>query len=144
MTKIIVPMMVADGSLGGMFSAERWAYAGEMTLLGMLMVLAVLGLLWIILSAFRYVMSGKDTKVKPEKHTESAPSKGADFPKFEAPAVPASQTADNEALIAAITAAIAAYRTAEGMSEAEAGAFRVVSFRSVRSVGGGRGWNAKH
>ena len=38
--------------LGGAFSPERLSYAGQMTLLGMLMVFLVLAILWGILTLF--------------------------------------------------------------------------------------------
>ena len=48
--------------------------------------------------------------------------------------------ADDGELIAVITAAIAAYRASEeGMSAAEAGGFRVVSFKRAST---GRAWNS--
>ena len=48
--------------LGGAFSAARWAYAGEMTLLGMVMIFMVLGALWGILAIFSQVMTKKAAK----------------------------------------------------------------------------------
>ena len=46
-------------NLGGSFSSERLALAGQMTLLGMVMIFAVLGLLWGVLAVFQKVMAGR-------------------------------------------------------------------------------------
>lgn len=106
----------------------------QTVVLGMGMVFAVLGLLWAILSVFKLVFAGKSpkepkpVKVKPvkEKPVEKA-----------APA-PVAQAQDDGALIAVITAAVAAYMAESG--EEYTGGFRVVSFARVR---GGKPWNSK-
>ncbi len=124
--------------LGGAFSAERWGYAGQMTLLGMVMIFAVLSILWIILSLFKVVFAkGESTpKKKAEKVEQTA--KHAEPAPVVVP-TPVVQHTDEE-LVAILTAAVAAYIESEGQSESYAGGFRVVSFRRV---GGGRSWNAK-
>ena len=128
-------MMALSTTLGGAFSAERLAYAGKMTLLGMMMIFAVLGLLWAVLAIFKVVFAGKSPKkvdapkepkeTKQPKAQENAP----------APSAPTAAPTEDLSLIAVLTAAVAAYREAEG----ESGGFRVVSFR--RTSGGA--WNAK-
>lgn len=124
--------------LGGAFSPERWVYAGQMTLLGMVMVFAVLAILWIVLSLFKVLFVKREEE--PQKN-EAAVEK-AEKPVEIAPVVtpaPVSAHTDEE-LVIILTAAVAAYIESEGQSESYAGGFRVVSFRRV---GGGRSWNAK-
>ena len=125
-------LAVTNGAadLGGAFSPERLAYAGKMTLLGMLMVFAALAILWGILALFK-VFFAKEEKV-PKKQVVDAPVQAA-------PVVEEEKQNDDE-LIAVLTAAVAAYIESEGLSETYAGGFRVVSFHRV---GGGRSWNAK-
>ena len=91
--------------------------------LGLATVFAVLALLMIVLYLFRIIFYREK---KPEPKTTPAPA-----PKhIEAPAPvktePETPNSDDGALIAAITAAIAAYTSGD---EAFASGFRVVSFR---------------
>ncbi len=91
--------------------------------LGLATVFAVLALLMIVLYLFRIIFYREK---KPEPKTTPAPA-----PKhIEAPAPvkaePETPKSDDGALIAAITAAIAAYTSGD---EAFASGFRVVSFR---------------
>ena len=125
------------------FSGEAWKYAGEMTLLGMGMIFSVLALLWGILAIFKLVFVGKSPKApkqpkapKVEKKEEPSASQANDdvISAVIAAGIQAYET-DNTALIAVLTAAVAAYRAEEGSE----GGFRVVSFK--RSSG--RAWNAK-
>lgn len=129
-------VLAADYSnLGGAFSPERLELAGQMTLLGMVMVFAVLAILWAILAIFQRVMAGKSEK--PEEKPQAAP---ASAPVAEAAPVAASN--DDEIIAAVIAAAVAAYMADEGNTEAAYnGGFRVVSFRRVQ---GGKAWNSKH
>lgn len=117
-------------SLGGAFSPERWALAGEMVLVGMGMVFAVLAILWAVLTVFKVVFA------KGEKKERSAPVVQTEAPASEPE--PEIYVAGDEELIAVITAAVAAYRAGEG--EEATGGFRVVSFRRAN---GGKAWNAK-
>lgn len=120
--------------LGTAFSGARWAYAGKMMLLGMVMVFAVLGLLWAVLTVFKLVMVGKTPKeAKPEEPKSVAPT-------VTSASVPVPKALSDEELVAILTAAVAAYRASEGMDAVDAGAFRVVSFRRAAS---GRAWNAR-
>ena len=115
------------------FSADAWGYAGQMTLLGMLMVFSVLAILWGVLAIFKLVFAGKTPKEKKLEPVKSAPAP--------APAVqtaPATVQNDDAELVAIITAAIAAYRQNEG-ADASEGSFRVVSFKRT----GARAWNSK-
>ena len=69
-------MMALSADLGGAFSAARWAYAGKMTLIGMLMIFAVLASLWAVLAIFKVVFAGKTPKeAKPKKSTTKTPAK---------------------------------------------------------------------
>ena len=122
-------------NLGGSFSSERLALAGQMTLLGMVMIFSVLGLLWAVLAIFQKVMAGRT--VKPAPAPKSAPAADP------APvAAPVAESDDNEVIAAIIAAAVAAYMADEGNAEtAYNGGFRVVSFRRVQ---GGKAWNSKH
>ena len=121
---------VAD--MGGAFSPERLALAGQMTLLGMAMIFAVLSALWGVLAIFKLIFA------KPEKKVKAAPA-----PKPEPVVVPepvVAPAASNDAeLIAVLTAAIAAYEASQG-NEVAPGGFRVVSFRRAN---GGKAWNSK-
>ena len=124
---------VATEDLGGAFSPERWSYAGQMTLLGMVMVFAVLALLWLILAIFEKAMS-KESVTSVEKPV-SVPT-----PIVETP--PVAVSSDDEVIAAVIAAAVAAYMAGEGNTEsAYSGGFRVVSFRRVQ---GGKAWNSKY
>lgn len=122
-------------NLGGSFSSERLALAGQMTLLGMVMIFSVLGLLWGVLAIFQKVMAGRT--VKPAPAPKSAPAADP------APvAAPVAESDDNEVIAAIIAAAVAAYMADEGNAETACnGGFRVVSFRRVQ---GGKAWNSKH
>ncbi len=122
--------------LGPRFSPERWAYAGKMTLLGMVTIFAVLSLLWLIISGFSKVMGNRGS-------AKSAPKESAKPASVPAPAVapsPVSTPAATQdaALIAVITAAIEAYRS-ENEPNAIPGGFRVVAFRRKNNAAS---WNA--
>ena len=120
-------------NLGGAFSSERLALAGQMTLLGMVMIFAVLGLLWGVLAVFQKVMASKN-----QKH--AAAPKAAPAPVVEAPVAATSN--DDEVIAAVIAAAVAAYMADEDNTQtANSSGFRVVSFRRVQ---GGKAWNSKH
>ena len=124
----------ALSDLGGAFSPERLALAGQMTLLGMGMIFAVLATLWGVLAIFKLIFA------KPEKKKEK-PAPAA--PKAEPVVVPepvvAPAATDDAELIAVLTAAIAAYEASLG-NEVAPGGFRVVSFRRAN---GGKAWNSK-
>ena len=118
--------------MGGAFSPERLALAGQMTLIGLGMVFAVLAILWAVLSIFKMIFA------KPEPKRQTPPASVAPQPKAVESAPIVSAAGDDE-LIAVITAAVAAYIASEE-PEAYQGGFRVVSFRRAN---GGRAWNAK-
>lgn len=109
---------------------ERLAFAGMVTLEGLGMIFAVLALLWGILELFRVFMDPKKKAPKTEEQPAAVPAE-------ETPAVVAES--DDAALIAVISAAVAAYLEAEG-NETYSGGFRVVSFKRA---GNGSAWNQK-
>ena len=118
--------------MGGAFSAERLALAGQMTLLGMGMVFAVLAILWAVLVVFKLIFA----KPEPKKKAEPAPrSEPVVIPE----PVAVEEQADDGELIAILTAAIVAYEASCG-NEVAPGDFRVVSFRRAN---GGKAWNSK-
>ena len=115
----------------GLSLAEKFSLSGEMLLRGMGTVFMVLVILWGCLSLFKVFSTpekpakapkpeAKKTAPKEEKKTVPVPAP--------APAEPAAapvQT-DDAAVIAAICAAIEAYRAEEGLSGLP---YRVVSFK---------------
>ncbi|MBR2354388.1 MAG: OadG family protein [Clostridia bacterium] len=143
MVKLLTP-----GSLS-LFTtdAETLTTMWQTVVLGIGMVFAVLAILWGVLSIFKLVFSPKASGSKksatPLKHEskEAAASDSASQPDDTLQAVIAAsiqayQEEENQQLIAVITAAVSAYRAAEGST----GEFRVVSFKRAS---GGRAWNAK-
>ncbi len=108
---------------------EKFMMSGEMLLRGMGTVFMVLILLWGIFAFSGRIFAGtgkKASEIKPE----STPIQAAE------PVTVPEETAasdDDGALVAAITAAIEAYRTENGINNT---AFRVVSFRQKKSAGG--------
>ena len=104
--------------------AERAAYSGRMTVIGIGAVFGVLALLWGALVVFRMLITkGADsTSATPAAPAAKQAAPVAPAPVASAPVAPA----DDGALIAAITAAVAA-----SMAEENGGvcpSFRVVSF----------------
>ncbi len=134
MTKTIMALAVAAQSVnwGEGWNGNRLELAGQVTLIGMLMIFAVLTILWGVLAIFKFIFARTPKKTK----TESKPMpevKTAPAPE----AVPAASSDDE--LVAVITAAVAAYRAAESPDATPCG-FRVVSYRRTS---GGRAWNSK-
>ena len=123
----------AEEDLGGPLSAARWAYVGQMLVVGLGMVFLVLAILWLVLIIFEKAMG---TKPQPEKKPEP---KAQPVVTTQPPVTPPGAQTDDAAVVAAITAAIAAMiQSDEQLSEEFAGGFRVVSFRKKN----GRGpWN---
>lgn len=92
--------------------AEKMAVGGQVTLLGMGTVFAVLILLWGVIELLHFALSRTTNKKAPAPVSETA-----------APPVKAAPKTDDGELVAVIAAAIAA---AEGVSPTS---FRVVSFK---------------
>ena len=117
--------------LGPILSPARVSYAIRMTVLGMGMVFAVLALLWLVLVIFKNALTEKPSKAKAEEASEPAPAP--------APAVTPVPAGDDPAIVAAITAAIAATIDSDpALSQQFAGGFRVVSFKKKS---GKTSWN---
>ena len=122
-------------NLGGSFSSERLALAGQMTLLGMVMIFAVLAAIMAVLIIMERVFARKaDGKAKK---AEPAPAPAPKTP--EAPVPVVETVEDDGAVIAAITAAISAILADEGSDSAYQGGFRVVSFKRSNR---GTPWNS--
>lgn len=147
----------ADGTYPP-FSAEGLLYAAKMTLLGMGAVFAVLVALMLVVKlmgqlfaksavqaakaaekADREARRAQKEAEKAEKRQKAEEPVAAEPVVTEIPATVSPATESDDALVAILAAAIAAYRAAENPDEMSAGGFRVVSFRRA---GGGRSWNA--
>ena len=125
----------AEEDLGGAFSPARLSKAGLMIVQGMGMVFLVLAILWMVLLIFKKVFY-KDPAKQEKKEEAPAPAAPAAPAASVAPAAPA---ADDGALVAAITAAVAAYIDSDpALSSQFAGGFRVVSFKKKN---GKTSWN---
>ena len=125
---------VAEEDLGGIFSAERWAYSGEMLVLGIGMVFLVLAILWAVLAIFAKTMGGAEKPAKQEKPAPKSEPKPAP-----APAAPVVAHQSDDAIVAAITAAIAmTIESDPALSAQFKSGFRVVSFKKKS---GKTSWN---
>ena len=114
-----------------MVLSERIAYALERTLIGIIIVFGVLAVIWLVLSLFKFVFY-KD----PNKNAEKKQAPAAPAPKVQAPAPEIQAPVQNDdAVIAAIVAAISAMRAEQGIVDG----FRVVSFKR----GTNKPWNQK-
>ncbi|MBE6558821.1 MAG: hypothetical protein E7661_07430 [Ruminococcaceae bacterium] len=125
-----------EEDLGGLFSSARLAYSGQMILLGVSMVFLVLAILWAILAIFAKTMGGVEKPAKQEKpaKVESKPAPATPV----APAAPVATPTSDDAIVAAITAAIAmTIESDPALSSQFAGGFRVVSFKKS----GKNAWN---
>lgn len=117
---------------------ERLGYALRMLIVGLGMVFVVLAILWGVLTVSRFVFYDLPRKKREAEISEhKAEAKTVVAPAPSAPAPVAAPRSD-DALIAVITAAIAAAMAEEGTSPATG--FRVVSFRRT---GGNHAWNRK-
>ncbi|MBQ8818691.1 MAG: OadG family protein [Clostridia bacterium] len=118
--------------------AETLTMMWQTVVLGMGMVFAVLAILWAILSIFKLIFAGKSPKEPKPVKQKPVKEKPAEA-KAESVTAPTPAAQDDGALIAVITAAVAAYMAETG-EEVPVGGFRVVSFTRVR---GGKPWNSK-
>ena len=100
---------------------ENAKSAGTVTLLGMATIFAVLALLWGVVQLLHLLMHVSERKAK---NPNPQP-----LPQTNEPTVSEEPTGDDGAIVAAITAAILAARTEEGITTG----FRVVSFRRAGS-----------
>lgn len=118
--------------------AETLTMMWQTVVLGMGMVFSVLAILWAILSIFKLIFAGKSPKEPKPVKQKPVKEKPAEA-KAESVTAPTPAVQDDGALIAVITAAVAAYMAETG-EEVPVGGFRVVSFTRVR---GGKPWNSK-
>lgn len=141
-----------EPDMGGPFSGPRLELAGQMILIGMGMIFAVLAVLWGILILFKKILHDGPAKkaAKAAKEAQavadvtpqesSAPAPIATEPQTATSAIPGTE---DGAIVAAITAAIAATIASDATLASQfADGFRVVSFKKKtdRSVSGAR-WN---
>ena len=101
--------------------SERASLAGEVALIGILIVFSVLAILMIALYIFQYLMY-----TLPQRKKKKAEEAAVAAAPAEASAPVAAEPADDYSLIAVLTAAVAAY---ESEANGYTGGFRVVSFR---------------
>ena len=122
--------------------SEKFAVIGEMMLRGMGTVFFVLVILWAVIAVFGAVAKAEEKREQKrimEQVKNSPAPNDRETPAAPVPEVPGSDEneepiEDDGALIAVITAAVEAYRAAEGLP---ATSYRVVSFRRKKS---GQGW----
>lgn len=98
--------------------SERLSTAGIVTLEGMVVIFVVLALLWAVVEILHFALHRTGKK-------KEAPAPAPSAPAPVTPAEPTPEEEDRGALIAAITAAVAASLAEDGYT----GGFRVVSFR---------------
>jgi Na+-transporting methylmalonyl-CoA/oxaloacetate decarboxylase gamma subunit len=111
---------------------ERTAYAGRMLLIGMGTIFLSLAILWGVMEIFRrLVVGGSQTEEKKPTAPAPAPVARTESVAVTSPA-PVAAPASNDALIAAITAAVAAALADENGGVVPG--FRVVSFKKVTTV----------
>lgn len=104
---------------------DRMTLGGSTLLLGMALVFAVLGIIFVVLQIMRAVFTKNAIKAKKARKAEEAAQNIV--AKAEAPVAPVvEESADDAAIVAAIIAAISAHtgKAPEG--------FRVVSFKKRR------------
>ena len=110
---------------------ERTAYAGRMLLIGMGTIFLSLAILWGVMELFRrlVVTPSDSTASKPAAPKPVAPTPA---PVARVESVATAAAPNNDALIAAITAAVAATLAEENGGVVPG--FRVVSFKKVTTV----------
>ena len=98
-------------------AGEKFAYGGQMLLIGMSVVFSVLLILWGALELFHLIVTKLPAAIEKKRAKETP-----------APTEPVAENAedDDSEIVAVIAAAIAA-----ASEENPAGSFRVVSFRRV-------------
>lgn len=129
----------SDPDIGGFMSPERLELAGQVFLIGMFMVFAVLALLWGILAIFGKVMTRQEKQADEPVPAPEAPAEEI-APAVSEPGSTVAPVEDDGELIAVITAAVAAaIESDEVLSSHFESGFRVVSFKkSTRSTRGNR------
>lgn len=109
---------------------DRLNYMGIGVLLGVAVVFAVLILLWIILEIFGKIAGGKSASAPKTVSAPAVEPVPASAPAPVTAPVAAAPMSD-DAIVAAITAALAVYLEAEGAKAPSVNGFRVVSFKKV-------------
>lgn len=129
----------SEPDIGGFMSPERLELAGQVLLIGLGMVFAVLALLWGILTIFGKVMTRQKKQANEPAPAPEAPAEEI-APALSEPEPAAASAEDDGELIAVITAAVAAaIESDEVLSSRFESGFRVVSFKkSTRSARGNR------
>lgn len=102
--------------------ADRLSTAGIVSLQGMLTIFLVLSILWGAVELMHYALVGRKEKKKATAAVEESAPVVESAPAVESAPV---AVADDGAIVAAITAAIAAQLASDGYT----GGFRVVSFK---------------
>ncbi len=130
MNNTVNMLLAADPMRDVYFSdfGEALSYSISTSAFGMVVVFGVLALIWGILVLFRLVFSaiGNDKQVKQENHTEvSVIEEKIANTEISMP-VQTGNSTDNSQIVAAIIAAISAFRSQNGEIP---GSFRVVSFK---------------
>ena len=115
---------------------EYIEYLISVPIVGVLMVFAVLALLWGVLSISKVILYDLPRRRKGQSDKASAQEKQPAAVAAPVTAAPVAPVTDDAAIVAAITAAIAAMRADEGCPNG----FRVVSFRRADNA---RAWNRK-
>ena len=139
-----LPVLAAAETFAYGTWGEKFALCGRMILTGMGTVLLVLVILWGVIAVFGAVAKMSERREQQRIMEEVRNSPAPNDMKSRASSAPApaaepeeASGADDGVLIAVITAAIEAYRAAEGKP---AGSYRVVSFRQKKTK---KSWNGR-
>ncbi len=108
---------------------DRFNYMGIGVLMGMVVIFAVLILLWLILEIFGAIARRGQSAPSEPKVQEPVPAPVAKPAPVES--VAPSPVAEDEAIVAAITAALAVYLEEAKATSPSINGFRVVSFKKV-------------
>ncbi|MBO5779179.1 MAG: OadG family protein [Clostridia bacterium] len=113
---------------------DRLNYMGIGVLMGMVVVFAVLILLWLILEIFGAVARRGQSAPSEPKVQAPVPAPVAKPAPVESVAPAPAPATDDEAIVAAITAALAVYLEEAKATSPSINGFRVVSFKKVGQV----------
>lgn len=137
-----MPVLAAAETFAYGTWGEKFALCGRMLLTGMGTVFLVLVILWGVIAVFGAVAKMSERREQQRIMEEVRNSPAPNDMKKGASAAPAQEpepapAEDDGVLIAVVTAAIEAYRAAEGKP---AGSYRVVSFRQKKTR---KSWNGR-
>jgi len=138
----MIPILAAAQTFAYETWGEKFALCGRMILTGMGTVFLVLAILWGVIAVFgavaRLSERREQQRIMEEVRNSPAPNDMKPAPAREPFPEPEEDAGEDPgALIAVITAAIEAYRAAEGKP---AGSYRVVSFRQKKTK---KSWNGR-